>query len=213
MQSLLSTQLEALGLSVSRTVQEQLLLYQREMLAWNRKINLTAIRDQAQSVEKHLVDSLTPLPLLSGAVNLLDLGSGPGLPAIPLKIACSELRVVSLEAQEKKVLFQRHAARILGLTGFTPVRARIEEFALDPAQRRAYDLVIARALAHIEQLLQWAAPFLPEGGRFIAMKAQEDEGDLECLAVAAGFQWVGQRELVLPASGARRRLEVFVRCG
>ncbi|WP_305045499.1 16S rRNA (guanine(527)-N(7))-methyltransferase RsmG [Geoalkalibacter sp.] len=201
--------LKDLGLEVSPDAEAQLLAFQRELLAWNRKFNLTAIRDPLESVEKHLADSLTPLPLLRSAKRLLDLGSGAGLPALPLKIARPELSVVSLDSQEKKILFQRHVARKLGLRDFHAVCARIEDFAADSAQRGAYSLVIARALASLEQLLAWAAPFLAEDGRFIAMKAQEEDGDAALLAPRFGFRLVGEEELRLPVSGARRRLQVF----
>ncbi|MDO3378220.1 16S rRNA (guanine(527)-N(7))-methyltransferase RsmG [Geoalkalibacter halelectricus] len=211
--NVLAAQLAHLGLDILPEHQEQLLRFQRELLSWNRKFNLTAIRDQAQSIEKHLVDSLTPLPLLEGSRRLLDLGSGPGLPAIPLKIVRPALGIVSVEAQEKKILFQRHVARLLGLRDFTPVRARIEEFGKDAAQGGAYDLVIARALARTEQLLAWAAPFLAGGGRLIAMKAQEEDGNLAQLATLSGFEWTERSELLLPASGAQRRLDVFTRVG
>lgn len=203
--------LRALGLVLPADGEARLLAFQQELLAWNRKFNLTAIRDPLESVEKHLVDSLTPLPLLVPGERLLDLGSGAGLPALPLKIARPEMSVVSLDSQEKKILFQRHVARKLGLRDFTAVCARIEEFAARSAEQGAYSLVIARALASLEQLLAWAAPLVAENGRFIAMKAQEEDGDPALLAEQAGFRLLAEEALCLPVSGAQRRLQVFGR--
>lgn len=206
---LLANYLQELALPLDPEVQHRLLVFQQELLSWNRKFNLTAICDPQQSVEKHLIDSLTVYPYLQGSERLLDLGSGAGLPAIPLKIARPNLQIVSLDAQEKKIMFQRHVARRLGFKNFLAIHGRIETLAEEPAHRHQYEVVIARALASLDRLLAWAQPFVATGGRFIAMKGK---GDTEQPALAArqhGFAFLAEHRLRLPGSGAERRLQIF----
>lgn len=206
---LLSAYLQVLALPLGSDEQHRLLAFQRELLSWNRKFNLTAIRDPQQSVEKHLIDSLTVYPHLQGTERLLDLGSGAGLPAIPLKIALPQLLVVSLDAQEKRILFQRHVARRLGFKDFQAIHGRIEKLAEEPSHRHRYEVVIARALAPLSTLLVWAQDFVAPGGRFIAMKGK---GDTEQIAlVAHGFTLSAEQRLTLPGSGAERLLQIFQR--
>ena len=97
-----------------------------ELLRWNPRRNLTAITDRDEVLEKHLVDSLTLLSFARQSTRLLDIGSGAGFPALPLKIVCPELAVVSVDAVGKKIDFQRHVVRSLGLQGFTALHARVE---------------------------------------------------------------------------------------
>lgn len=207
---LLCAYLQELALPLDGDVQHRLLVFQQELLSWNRKFNLTAIRDPQQSVEKHLIDSLTVYPYLQGTERLLDLGSGAGLPAIPLKIARPKLQIVSLDAQEKKILFQRHVARRLGFQDFQAIHGRIEKLAEQPAHRHQYEVVIARALAPLHTLLDWAQPFVATGGRFIAMKGKGgDTEQAELVARPHGFTLIAEHCLTLPGSGAERRLQIF----
>jgi 16S rRNA (guanine527-N7)-methyltransferase len=144
-----------------------------ELLRWNSRRNLTAITDRSEVLEKHLVDSLTLLPFARKARRLLDIGSGAGFPALPLKIACPDLAVVSVDAAGKKVDFQRHALRVLGLSGFVARHGRIENL-LDQAEFRAgFDLVTARALCGLDALLDMAKPFLAPDGKLVAMKGPD----------------------------------------
>lgn len=209
--ALLARSLAQLNLALAPATRERLLRFQDELLAWNKKYNLTAIRDPAESVEKNLVDSLTPLPFLSDRDRLLDLGSGAGLPAIPLKIARPALQVTSVEALEKKILFQRHVARRLNLSDFHPVRARIEELADRDEYAGRFTVVIARALAELEQLLAWAGPFLAREGRFIAMKGPGEQAPEVAAPAVAGWSLQEERTLRLPVSGGTRRLLIFRR--
>jgi 16S rRNA (guanine527-N7)-methyltransferase len=185
-----------------------------ELLRWNRTHNLTAITDPLEVCEKHLVDSLTLLPFLDKAQRLLDLGSGAGFPALPLKLARPDLEVVSVDAVGKKIAFQRHVARTLGLSGFTAVHGRAEELPATPLCNSGFDIVTARALGSLGLLATLAAPFLAPGGRLIAMKGAE--GDTELAAAreelaSLGFVCVNQQHLRLPVSGAERWLLVFMK--
>jgi 16S rRNA (guanine527-N7)-methyltransferase len=205
-------QLSALGVTLEAVVLERLEWLGKELLRWNRTHNLTAITDPQGLCEKHLVDSLTLLPLLDRAERLLDLGSGPGFPALPLKIARPALEIVSVDAVGKKIAFQRHVARALRFTGFTAVHGRAEDLPGNAACRAGFDVVTARALGSLPMLARLAAPCLAPGGRLIAMKGAEGVSELAAAQgelTALGFACTGQHHLRLPVSGAERCLLVL----
>jgi 16S rRNA (guanine527-N7)-methyltransferase len=211
----LAGQLAGFGVHLPAAVLQQQLSFLDALQHWNRRVNLTAITDRQAAIEKHLLDSLTLLPLLQGDEDVLDLGSGAGLPGIPLKIASPHLQLWSVDAVQKKIAFQRQAARLLSLRGFYPTHARVETLAQDAAWVERFDVVVARAVASLPTLVRWARPLLRPAGRLIAMKGPEGEHEL----VAAGeelqelrMQCVEQRRLHLPVSGAERLLLVLVRC-
>ena len=208
----LAGQLALLGITVPPAVFEQLEWLGTELLRWNRTHNLTAITDPDEVREKHLADALTLLPLLVGAVRLLDLGSGAGFPALPLKIACPELEVVAVDAVAKKIAFQRHVARALQLTGFTAIHGRAEDLPATPVCAPGFDVVTARALGNLPLLARLAAPCLAPGGRLIAMKGAEADAELaaaETELATLGFACVARHAVRLPVSGAERVLLVL----
>ena len=211
---LLHEALQQAGLPVPKKAEADLLCYLDELLRWNQRINLTAITDPATAVEKHLVDSLTLLPLLKGDERMLDLGSGGGLPGIPLKIARPGLHVVSVDAVRKKIDFQRHIVRQLGLSGFYPLHVRAEELAGCPEAAVLFDLGVTRAVGPLVDLADLAFPCLGVEGRLIAMKGPEGEREVEKAEQALaerGLQCSGLRALRLPLSGAERLLVVISR--
>jgi len=211
---LLADLLVPLGIVLDAATLERLEWLGRELLRWNRTHNLTAITDPAEVREKHLVDSLTLLPLLNSPRRLLDLGSGGGFPGLPLKIACPDLEVVSVDAVGKKIAFQRHVARTLGLSGFIASHGRAEDLPGTPLCGSGFDLVTARALGSLPLLARLAAPCLARGGRLIAMKGAEGAAELaEARAELAelGFVCTGRNLLRLPVTGSERRLIVLER--
>lgn len=212
----LAGQLALLGISVPPVALEQLEWLGTELLRWNRTHNLTAITDPDEIREKHLADALTLLPQLSGAARLLDLGSGAGFPALPLKIARPELEVVAVDAVAKKIAFQRHVARALRLSGFTAIHGRAENLPATPVCAPGFDVVTARALGNLPLLARLAAPCLAPGGRLIAMKGAEGAAELAAAQEeleTLGFVCTERHELRLPVSGAERCLLVLVRSG
>lgn len=185
-------------------------LFAEELKKWNRKINLTAIKDDREIVIKHFADSLSLLGCLKKTGKLLDIGSGGGFPAIPLKIMLPELPVVSVDAVEKKILFQRHAARILQLREFTAVHARVEDMSKSPAAQ--FDTIVSRAFADLSFFVNLALPLLKPTGQIIAMKGKEGREEAlaaeKCLA-SLGVKIVDCINLRLPANGAERYLVVL----
>ncbi|MDH3998849.1 MAG: 16S rRNA (guanine(527)-N(7))-methyltransferase RsmG, partial [Desulfuromonadales bacterium] len=142
----LSVLLQPLAVEISAESLSQLERLTDELLRWNQRHNLTAITERVEVLEKHLFDSLTLLPFIGGNDTLLDIGSGAGFPALPLKIVCQQLEVVSVDAVSKKIAFQKHIARSLGLSGFTALHERIEKLTLNPDYCEHFSLVTARTL-------------------------------------------------------------------
>ncbi len=200
--------LDRLELQASK---DQLVLLDRlvdELLRWTRRRNLTAITDRDEVLEKHLADSLTLLPFARQANRLLDIGSGAGFPSLPLKIVCPDLGVVSVDAVGKKVDFQKHIVRTLGLQGYTPLHSRVELLQSDETYRAGFDLLTARALCSLQELVVLAEPFLAPGGRLVAMKGPE--GESEFLGQKKALQESGWsiklQRLILPKTKSVRCL-------
>ncbi len=204
----LSSLLDSLGLKVSSEAFVALEGLVDELLRWNQRRNLTAITDYDEVLEKHLVDSLTLLEFARTSNRMLDIGSGAGFPALPLKIACPELEVVSVDAVGKKVDFQRHVARQLKLSGFSACHERIENLSALPGYLKSFDLITARALCSLEELFSLAQPFLEPSGRIVAMKGPEGAAEVALLkAVLDESVWaIKLHRFTLPLSGAKRCL-------
>lgn len=205
----LQRQLGCLDIDIDAEVALRLLWLQGELLRWNRTHNLTAITDPDEALEKHLVDSLTLLKCLPESGRMLDLGSGGGFPCLPVKIARPQLEVVSVDAVAKKIAFQRHVARRLGLDGFSAWHGRAERLGEEQGWIGTFDLVVSRAFTALTGFVDLALPYLKTGGRIIAMKGPEGERELH-----EAQTWLSERRIVcrrqmvitLPASGASRLL-------
>jgi len=145
-----------------------------ELEKWNRKVNLTAVRNRDEMITTHLVDSLVAAPLLEGNT-VLDVGTGPGFPGLPLAVIEPERQFTLLDSNNKKVMFAQHAAGLLGLDNVKAVKARGEDYA--PGQR--FDTVIARALAALPRLVEIAGHHVGEDGVFVALKGRYPAEELE----------------------------------
>jgi 16S rRNA (guanine527-N7)-methyltransferase len=208
----LSQQLQAVGVQLNEERLKSEIDFLAELLRWNKTYNLTSVTDPVEAVEKHLVDSLSLLPYLGDVESMLDIGSGGGFPGIPLQIARPDLKVVSVDAVAKKIAFQRHAVRKLKLTGFTPWHGRIEHLPQQPFAVDGFDLVVARAFASLQDLLDLALPCLKPGGSIVAMKGPDGEKELAEVGewlIINGLSCTRQVSLSLPKSGACRYLLFF----
>jgi len=145
-----------------------------ELERWNRKVNLTAVRDRDQMVTLHLHDSLAARPLLEGR-QILDVGTGPGFPGLPLAIAEPEREFTLLDSNNKKIMFIQHVVSLLGLDNVSAVKSRGEDYA--PGHR--FDTVIARALAALPRLVEIAGHHVREDGVFVALKGRYPAEELE----------------------------------
>lgn len=199
----------ALGVTLPEQATEQLLRFSGELLRWNAKVNLTAITDPAEVVEKHLLDSLAIAPEVAGAGSLLDAGTGAGLPGLPLKVLQPELAVTLVDSVAKKIGFVKAVTAALGLKGVTAVHQRLAGRPDEEGLPRA-GAVVSRAFAELDAFLPLAAPYLAEGGRVVAMLGKPPV-EPAAAAQRAGLRLVSLRRYALPFSGAERHVAVFQR--
>jgi len=170
-----------LGVSLSREQMEQFEVYGRLLAEWNERMNLTGITEREAVYEKHFYDSLTVCAAadLTGRKTLADIGSGAGFPAIPLKIAFSELNVTIVDALAKRIRFLEAVTGELGLDHVVCLHGRAEDVARMPEHRDRYDVATARAVARLAGLSELCLPFVRAGGRFVAMKGADVQAEIE----------------------------------
>lgn len=166
-----------MGLDVSTQAKQQLLQYLALLQKWNKVYNLTAVRDPQEMVTLHLLDSLSVLPYIKGH-NLLDVGSGAGLPGVVIAICKPDLQVTTIDTVQKKAIFMRQVKGELGLDNLSVVHARVE--AHHPQQ--PYDQVISRAFSEIALLMQLTKHLIAKGGEWLAMKGLVPTQELAVLA-------------------------------
>lgn len=204
--AVLQTRLEqgiaALGLALPEDAVQRLLDYQALLERWNAAYNLTAIRDPAEMITRHLVDSLAILPYVQGH-SLADLGTGPGLPGIPLAIAAPGRDILLVDSNGKKVRFLREAIRALKLEGVRAVQSRVEDV------EGQFDCITARAFATLADMLGWGGHLLAPDGIWLAMKGKKPDDELP--GIPAGFAVRGMHELNVPGLDAERHLVVLGR--
>jgi 16S rRNA (guanine527-N7)-methyltransferase len=168
--------MERLGLPLEREQAQRLLQFLSLLVKWNRAYNLTAVRDPLEMVGRHLLDSLAVLPHLEGR-RCLDMGTGPGLPGIPLAIMRPDMAFVLLDSNGKKIRFVRQALLELGLDNVEAVQERIERY----RPQQAFDLLIARAFTALPRMLELTAHLRSEETLLLAMKAEQAEAELTSL--------------------------------
>jgi len=195
--------LARLGLSLNAPRIGALLAYLDLMAKWNRVYNLTAIADAQRMLSHHLLDSLAVLPHID-ADRLLDVGSGAGLPGIPLALARPELKVTLLEASQKKAAFLQQSAIELELNNVEVVHARVEDY----RPRSPFTRIISRAFSELADFVRLTTPLLAEGGRWLAMKGLYPQAEIERLAGARVIRVV---RLEVPSLDAERHLVIMER--
>ncbi|GAB6933775.1 16S rRNA (guanine(527)-N(7))-methyltransferase RsmG [Calditerricola satsumensis] len=185
--------------------------YYRLLVAWNERVNLTAITDPEGVALKHFYDSLTPAFYtdFSGISSLVDIGSGAGFPGLPLKLRFPHLALTIVDSLKKRIAFLEEAVRELGLSGVTLIHGRAEAVGRDPAHRERYDVAIARAVARLNVLGELCLPFVRVGGLFIAMKGSDVDDEVReaqgAIATLGGSLERIER-FALPANGGGRTL-------
>lgn len=187
--------------------------YAAELKKWNSKVNLTAITKDREIAIKHFIDSLVLTPYLSEHDRLLDIGSGAGLPVIPIKIVRPETEMYSVDAVAKKILFQRHIIRILNLQKIESIHMRVE--ALHRSHAGFFSIITSRAFTRLDRFVDLASPLLAENGTLIAMKGEQAEGEIAGSlddVVAAGFEITALHRYTLPLGMGERSLTFLKRC-
>ena len=196
--------LAQLDLNLADAAQQQLLDYLALLQKWNKVYNLISRKECDNLVVRHLLDSLVALPYINGS-RIVDVGSGAGLPGIPLAIACPQCHFTLLDCNSKKARFRNQAAIELGLKNVTVVDARAEEF--HPEQ--GFDSVISRAFATIADMLAVAGHLAASGGQFLALKGVYPEQELAELP--HGYRLQAVHPLDVPFLGAERHLAIVAR--
>ncbi len=158
-----------------------LITYERELLDWNQKFNLTAIRDVQSIRTKHFLDSFSCV--LAWAANpprrLIDVGTGAGFPGIPLKIIYPAMQLTLVESVGKKAMFCQHVVRVLGLESVNVIQSRAEDLGHKPEHREAYDWALARAVANLNVLSEYLLPLVKVGGRVLAQKGESGPAEAQ----------------------------------
>jgi 16S rRNA (guanine527-N7)-methyltransferase len=190
---------ESLELELSPQALDKLAGFVGLLEKWNRVYNLTAVREPLAMVDRHILDSLAVIPYLRGH-SLLDVGTGAGLPGMPLAIARPDLQVTLLDANAKKVRFARQAAAELELSNVCVEQARMQEY--QPG--RAFDMVISRAVSSLDELYQQSQHLLSASGRMLFMKGALTEEEMA--AFAPGRAALQRARLHIPGLDAERHL-------
>ena len=201
LQNELDAGLAALDLPLTATARTRLLRYIALMAKWNAVYNLTAIREESRMLTHHLLDALSVARFIPDGATLVDIGSGGGVPGIPLAIARSDLDVLSIEPNSKKASFQQQARMDLSIENFEVQTARAEAVNLPDGR----DFIISRAFGDLADFIKVAGHLLKPDGRMLAMKGVYP--DEEVRAIPKGWKLVRSEELQVPGvEGARHLL-------
>jgi 16S rRNA (guanine527-N7)-methyltransferase len=200
LQQQIDSGLSAMGLELPAASRERMAAHLELIAKWNRVHNLTAVRETEQMVVLHLLDSLSLLPHLGAAKSVLDVGTGPGFPGIPLAIARPEIEFALLDSSHKKCTFLEQARAELGLGNVAVVCERVEQW--QPARR--FDAVVSRAFAELSDFVTQSQHLAAPGGRFLAMKGVYPFEEIA--RVPATHRVAQVVELAVPTLDAKRHL-------
>ena len=168
--NLLGKELNALSIEISDVQVKQFYTYMNLLVEWNKKINLTAITEANEIVTKHFVDSLIISKYLQESKNVMDIGTGAGFPGIPLKIINKDINMDLVDSLNKRIIFLNEVIAQLGLININSIHSRAEDLARISKYREKYDVVVSRAVARLNILLEYMMPFVKVGGICICMK-------------------------------------------
>ena len=197
--NLLEQQCHQIDLQLSDAQYEQLLKYHALLIKWNKAFNLTAVRSPEEMISRHLIDSLSVLPYID-VKNLIDVGSGPGLPGIPLAICRPDLPVTLLDSNIKKSRVQFQAKAELRLDNVAVIHERVEKY----HPETPFDGVISRAFASLQDMLHWTSHLCSDTGVFLAMKGMYPEQEIELLPESINLRQ--SIRLTVPGTDGERHL-------
>lgn len=199
------------GLKLSPVQSEHFRLYLFELMDWGRKMNLTGLSDTRRVISELFFDSLIPTPFLPCQGKMLDVGSGAGIPALPIKILLPDLETHLLEPNQKKISFLKHIIRLLKIERITVIKGRIEQ---DGARLLSggYDLVTVRALTHLQTAISWCAPFLKPEGLMVSFLGADSQ-----LSIRQARDQIEKNDLILkqqidyriPENQTERHIVIF----
>lgn len=206
----------AYGLPLTEKQLAQFTRYYELLIAWNEKMNLTAITEAKDVAIKHMVDSISAYDpaLFAGPVRVIDVGTGAGFPGLPLKIFCPEMQLTLMDSLNKRVNFLQTVVNELGLTDVECVHARAEEGARNKKYREQFDLAVSRAVARLPILCEYCLPFVKKGGHFLALKGRayaEEVQEAEKAIKVLGGSHAEMREVHLPELEDKRAIIVITK--
>ena len=199
--------LHQLGLNCSPQQLEKLLQYLELLQRWNKAFNLTAIRDPLQMVRLHLLDSLAINPYIQGLKSIIDVGTGPGLPGIPLAILNPEINFTLLDSNGKKTRFLFQAINELKLNNACEVNHRVEAYKAN----QLFDAVISRAFSSISDMLNQCDHLVSDQGCFLAMKGKKPDSELSQMTKA--YKVAEVNEVNVPLISSERHLIKIIKTG
>jgi len=198
----LSRLLDNAGITLPENQQQQLVGYVELLHKWNKAYNLTSVRDPEEMLVRHILDSIVVEPHLQG-VRFIDVGTGPGLPGIPLAIVRPDAHFTLLDSLGKRVRFLRQVQHELHLENVTPVQSRVEAFPAEPG----FDGVISRAFASLTDMVSWCHHLPAENGRFYALKGLRPDDEIAVLPEVVSVEEIIR--LQVPALDGERHLVII----
>ena len=211
-----SRKLESWNLKITEKQQEQFIKYYELLIERNKVMNLTAITEWEEVVQKHFIDSLSLCKAYDTSKNIscIDVGTGAGFPGLALKIAYPNMKVTLLDSLQKRIQFLDAVIQKLELTGIETIHGRAEDYAKPGMLREKFDLSVSRAVANLSTLSEYCLPFVKKGGYFISYKsekiAEEMEKAVNAISILGG-EVKGQIEFMLPDSDIYRNLFVIIK--
>lgn len=205
-----------IGINLNNRQQKQFYDYMKLLLEWNEKINLTAITEPNEIIEKHFIDSMTILKHIKQQSCIADIGTGAGFPGIPLKIAKEDAKVTLIDSLNKRINFLDEVIKELGLEKINAIHSRAEEIGKNKKYRESFDVVTSRAVAKLNVLAEYMLPLVKIGGICICMKGSELKNEIKTSKNAIKF--LGGKinaieEFELPKTDIKRTLVVIEKIG
>jgi 16S rRNA (guanine527-N7)-methyltransferase len=196
-----------LAFSVSQTQQSKLIEFVLLLHKWNKTYNLSSVRQPSEMLVKHIFDSIVVAPYLRGP-RIADVGTGPGLPGIPLAIMCPEKSFTLIDSLGKRVRFMKQAIHALNIENAIPIQSRVE----DVLPNQVFDVVLSRAFASLDDMLHWCKHLIDNEGVFLALKGQLHQQELN--EIPKQFTLVQSIPLLIPSlAGDRHLVEIKMTTG